>query len=142
MRSLDLVGENALLTRPGALLDPAGISSCPGARLLSPQDREFLRLLTEYAASFHSAARLLGQTAGSILRRARLMNNRLHHPLSKALALYGRKLPKSHLDVGTRRYIQGQSGARICRELAISRRKLELILADLRGWQFGLRHKN
>lgn len=107
-------------------------------RELPRQQRQVFRRVLQNRCTRRYAAHQLGLSPGSVSRWLASLTRRLHNDLSRALITHRHTLPHQHYVVGVSRYIRGENACQICQAQGISRHQFYLIIADLRGWYFGL----
>ena len=107
-------------------------------RQLPAEQRKVFRRVLDSRCSRRYDGHHLGISPGSVTRLVATLTRRLNNDMSRALITDGDCLPRRHFAVGVGRYIRGESAGEICQTLAITRHQFYLILADLRGWYFGL----
>ena len=104
------------------------------ARFLGERDRLMLRLFHERQLTYEQIARRMGQNRGTIFRRLQIVRRRLTGPVADGLTGGRCRLPEHLREMGVRRFIRGETIARLAKDYNLSVHHAREQLYVIRGW--------
>lgn len=111
--------------------------SSAGTRLtdwLNPQDQELLAIWNTGTVSANALAGVMRCDRSTVHRRLRRLRKVLGDPLAQAVSRHYSSLPATHRRVAVGIFLRRQTKTQVARETSLSRRELDQIIAEIRGW--------